>query len=356
MVIVSYSRAGAGQLAEQRIHFEAAIQGAEHVDIERLARQVFRRERQCEIAADRRQLARQFEHFKTLAQAFADLARDVLCVRYDAVDAAVFVQPFRGGLRAHLWHAGNVVRAVADERKVIDDLLGQHVELRLDAGAIELGVEHCVDAGDAVVDELRHVLVARRDHDLEPIGRRAFGERADDVVGFDALDSEQRQAESWNRLDQRRDLGAQVVRHRRPMRLVFLEELVTESPPRRVEHDRDELRVLVLEELVQHVEHAKHGSGRHARLGREWRQGVERAVEVGRAVYQPELAGLAHRYQPPGGWVSFFFSSSSAGVAGARISTGVSMAASGRYSDPVWPHPVAMNMSARTRAILIAEL
>ncbi len=240
-------------------------------------------------------------------------------------------EPFRGGLRAHLRYAGNVVRAVADEREVVDDLLGQHVELRLDAGAIELGVEHRVDAGDAVVDELRHVLVARRDHDLEPIGRRAFGERADDVVGFDALDPEQRQTESWNRFDQRLDLGAQIVRHRRPMRLVFLEEFVTESPPRRVEHDRDELRVLVLEELVQHVEHAKHGSGRHARLGREWRQGVKGAVEVGRAVYQPELAGLAHRVQPPGGWVSFFFSSSSAGT---RISTGVSTESSGQKQRP----------------------
>ncbi len=107
-------------------------------------------------------------------------------VRDDAVGAAVLVEPLRGGLRPDLRHARDVVRAVADQREVVDDLLGQHVELRLDARAVELRVEHRVDERDAVVHELRHVLVAGRDDDLEALARRALGERADHVVGLDA--------------------------------------------------------------------------------------------------------------------------------------------------------------------------
>ena len=145
---------------------------------------------------------------------------------------------------------------------------------------------------------------------------RPLGQRADHVVGLDALDAQQRQAERGNRLDQRRDLRAQVVRHRRPVRLVFLEEVVAESAARRVEHDGDQLRAFFLQQLVQHVEHAEQGAGRLAFRARERRQREERAVQVGRAVHQPELAGLGHGDQRPGGWVAFssFFSSSTAGT------------------------------------------
>jgi hypothetical protein len=93
-----------------------------------------------------------------------------------------------------------------------------------------LRVEHRIDAADAVADELRHVLVAGRDHDLEARRSRALGERADHVVRLDTLDAQHRQTERRDRLDERRDLRAQIVRHWGAVRLVFLEELVAESP------------------------------------------------------------------------------------------------------------------------------
>ncbi len=269
---------GAGELAQQRIHFQALVERRERFNVGRLAGELGGLERQLEIAADGRELARQFERLEILAQALADFALDVLGVLDDLVERAVLVQPLGRGLGAHFRNARDVVGAVADEREVVHDLRRQHVELGLDAGAVELRVEHRVDDRDVVVHELGHVLVAGRDHDLHAVLRRALGERADHVVGLDALDAQQRQAECRNRLDQRVDLRAQVVRHGRAVRLVLLEQVVAEGASRRVHDDRDQVRVLLLEELVHHVEDAEHGTGRDAGGGRERRQREERAV------------------------------------------------------------------------------
>ena len=54
-----------------------------------------------------------------------------------------------------------------------------------------------------------------------PAAAALLRQRADDVVGLDALDAQQRQPERLDRLDQRLDLRAQVVRHRRAVRLVL---------------------------------------------------------------------------------------------------------------------------------------
>ncbi len=129
------------------------------------------------------------------AQVLAHLARDLGRVRQDRVERAVLREPLGRGLRPHLVDAGDVVRAVTDQRQVVDDLLGLDVELRLDAVAVEQRVRHRVDERDALVDELRHVLVAGRDQHLLAGRGRARGQRADDVVGLDARDAQQRQAQ-----------------------------------------------------------------------------------------------------------------------------------------------------------------
>ena len=183
------------------------------------------------------------------------------------VGAAVFVQPFRGGLGPDLRHARDVVRGVADEREVIDDLLGHHVELRLDARAVELRVEHRVDERDAVVDELRHVLVAGRDDDLEALVR-----------------ARARRACRSRRRPRRRRCAAAAGRARGSPRAAVRSASAGRPAsaggapciPRTARRGtcgrarrarRDQFRVLVLQQLVQHVEHAEQGAGRH----RRWR-------------------------------------------------------------------------------------
>ncbi len=105
-----------------------------------------------------------------------------------------------------------------------------------------------------------------------------FGQRADDVVGFDTGYAQHRQAERGDGLDQRRNLGAQFIRHWRAMRLVLLEEVIAECTARRIEDDGDQLRVVFLEDPVQHVEDAEHGASRFTGRTGERRQRVERAV------------------------------------------------------------------------------
>ena len=80
-----------------------------------------------------------------------------------------------------------------------------------------------------LVDELREILVAGRNHDLDALRRRLPGERADDVVGLDARLHDQRPAERGNAFMQRRDLARQILRHRRPIGLVFRIPLVAEG-------------------------------------------------------------------------------------------------------------------------------
>jgi len=60
---------------------------------------------------------------------------------------------------AHFLDAWNVVGAVAHQREIVDDLLGETSELGLDTGAVQYRVGHGVDEGDLAVNELRHVLV-----------------------------------------------------------------------------------------------------------------------------------------------------------------------------------------------------
>jgi hypothetical protein len=53
------------------------------------------------------------------------------------VERVILVEPLGRGLGAHSLDAGDVVRRVADQRQIVDDLFGEDVELRLDADAVE---------------------------------------------------------------------------------------------------------------------------------------------------------------------------------------------------------------------------
>ena len=199
-------------------------------------------------------------------------------MRQDRFERAVGVEPLGRGLRAYLVDARDVVRAVADEGQVVDDLFRIHVKLGLHAVAIEERIVHRVDQRDALVDELCHVLVAGRDQHLLARRRGALRQRADDIVRFDANDAQQWQPNAGYGLQERFDLRAQVIRHRRPVRLVLREQVVAEGPAGCVEHHRERRARVVAQQLLQHVQHAVHRAGGLAARGGERRQRVERPV------------------------------------------------------------------------------
>ena len=145
-------------------------------------------------------MPRQGQCLKACAQVLADLAADVGRVGYDRIQRVVLRQPLGSGLGAHFVDAGNVVAAIADQRQIIDDLLGPDIKLGFDAFAVQARVAHGVDQRDMRIHQLRHVFVARGDeHLLTGIGC-APRQRADDIVCFYAADPQQRKAQRLHRL------------------------------------------------------------------------------------------------------------------------------------------------------------
>ena len=188
---------------QQAPELEPLEHAREPRNVGRAQMQIVERERQLDVATDRRELLRQIERVERGAQPIADLARHLRGVRLERRDVGVLLEPLRGRLRPDAVDARDVVDRVADQREVVRDLLRRHAELRDHARAIELRVVHRVDERHVLVDELREVLVAGRDHGVAARARRGARERADHVVGLDALDAEQRYAHRLDRLEQR---------------------------------------------------------------------------------------------------------------------------------------------------------
>ena len=103
-------------------------------------------------------------------------------------DRAELLDKFDGALVADAGRAGDVVDGVAAEGHDIDDALRWDAECLLDADWIEDEIVlRWVEDGDALVDELHHVLVGRDDEDMMAERGELTGERADDIVGLVAL-------------------------------------------------------------------------------------------------------------------------------------------------------------------------
>ena len=164
-----------------------------------------------------------------IAQVLADHAADFVGMRDDCIERAVLVQPFECRLRAALGDAGHAVDGVADQGQVIDDLARRHAELGFDAGFVEQFVAHRVVPAHQRIDQLGEVLVARGNQRFQAVYRSARGQRADYVVGLDAVDHQQRPAGGLDGGVQRFDLADHLGRHRRAVRLVLGEPVITEG-------------------------------------------------------------------------------------------------------------------------------
>ena len=261
---------------------------------------------EVDVPPDRRKVLRQFQLLDAVAKAFTDLALDLFAVLDDTVGTVVKVQPFCRGLGADPGHTRYVVGAVADERQVVDDLLREYVELRLDRITVHGCVVHRVDQGDSVADELRQVLVTGRDEHVEPLSRRFGAQRAYDVVCFDAGNLQQRQAHRRDGVEDRLHLRPEIIRHRRAIRLVLREQLVAEGLARCVEDHGNALRLVFAHQLEDHGQHAMHRTGGLTLGVTQRRQSVKSAIQVRRAVDQDEVRHRRRFRLAPAGLVFLF--------------------------------------------------
>ena len=181
------------------------------------------------VAEEGDELPAEGQEIQLLAQVLADLAADLAGAGDDFVERAVFLQPLRRRLRPDLVHARHVVHAVADQREVVDDPLRPDAELGPHAGLVEHLAAHGVHQPHLRVHQLSQILVAGGHHHLDALAAGFARQRADDVVGLDALDGEQRPAQRADARVQRLDLADEVVGHRRAVRLVVGVPLVAEG-------------------------------------------------------------------------------------------------------------------------------
>ena len=227
---------------------------------------------ELEVAAHRRELLRHARLLGVLLDVPATRRRQLVGVRDHLLERAVLRDQLSGGLVADARDAGDVVARVALEADEVGDLIRPDPVPRLDSlGRVHV---HVRDAArrhhqrDVVGDELERVAVGRDDRRLDARFVRAGRERRDHVVGLPALELEVAVAE---RLDDRaevRELLAQEVGRRLPLRLVRLERL--EALDRAgVPGHRDALRPVVLEQLEEHVREAEQRVRREALRRRE---------------------------------------------------------------------------------------
>ena len=248
---------------------------------------------QFEVIDDGDQPTRQRNLFEGAAQIRADRAGHRVGLAQDFIQAAVFREPFHGRFRPDFRHAGHIVHAVADERQVVDDPVRRDAELGLDAFDVEHRIVHRVDQRNRRLHELCEILVAGGDHDVPAVAGRPARQRADDIVGLGAILHQARHAEGVDDVEQRRDLRGQVVGHRRPVGLVVRKPRVAMRLAARIEHHRERLRRILALQFFQHRDHTVDRTRRLPfRVGKP-RQGVECAVQVGRAVDQHE-SGFVH--------------------------------------------------------------
>ena len=152
--------------------------------------------------------------------------------------------------------------------------------------------------------ELHQVLVGGHDGG----GRAALAGQPhigrDQIVGLEADLFQAGQVERAHRLADQRELRDQIVRRRRPVRLVIGIELVAERDLGFVEDDRQMRRPVILghvaQQLPQHVAEAEHGIDlQPVGFAVQGRQRVIGAENVGGTVDQEHMVALAYSWRAP---------------------------------------------------------
>ena len=210
---------------------------------------------ELDVGPDRGKRFRQVHRVHVIAETLTTLALDLFAMRDDACRAVVLIEPLGGCLGSYLGYAGYVIRAVPNQRKVVDDLFRPDVKLGLDRIAIHARVVHRVYERYLIRNQLREILIASRNEHPQTLLFRLGAECAYHVVGFDALNAQQGQAHCLDGVEDWLHLGPQFVGHRRSRRLVFGIDIVAKRLAGRVENDGYTFRLLFAYELADHRQH-----------------------------------------------------------------------------------------------------
>ena len=254
---------------------------------------------QVAVGLDGQQRAPGGQPVQRAAQVLADHALDGAGLRHHRFQRAVFAQPLHRRLGADLVNAGHVVYGIAHQCLVVQHQVRGHAEFSLHAGEVAALVVHGVQDQDALVDQLRQVLVAAADDHVQPLRGSGPGQRTDHVIGLHAGHVEHFPAEQTHDFVDRLDLAAQVVGHGGALGLVLRIQGIAEGRALGVKDARHVGRRHILAQALQHVDHAANGaSGRTggvARHGAQVGHGVEGTVQIAGAIHQQQgIVRFAH--------------------------------------------------------------
>ena len=171
----------------------------------------------------------------------------------DSVEAPVFRDPLRSGLRTAFIDPGNVIDLIPHQSEVVNDPGGRNAELRGDTLFIQHLVTHRVDRHDfAILNQLIEILVASRDKALDAAGLRPGRKRPDHIVRLNPLLNNELPAHRHDKLLNRADLAREIIRHRRTVRFVFRIDIGSEGLPLRVKNTDAEIRFYDCPHGTQH--------------------------------------------------------------------------------------------------------
>ena len=272
---------------------------------DRIQLEIVERDRQRAIFLQLHQHPAEPRHIRLLDQRIAQLAR--LHLRrggQNAFKRAVLLDQLGRGLGPDAANAGNIVRRIAHQRQHIADQIGHDPELLGDFGQVDPHILHRVEHVDmaaarrVAADQLHQILVRGNNRHIPAARRRLAGIGGDHVVGLDVLFLDHRQREGAGGIANQRELGDQIFRRGRAIRLVLVINLVAKRGSGLVEHHRKVGRTVRLVEIVgkfpQHcriaVDRANRGS---LRVGKR-RQTVIGAEDIGRSVDQIEVIFWLH--------------------------------------------------------------
>ena len=159
---------------------------------------------------------------------------------------------------------------------------GRHAHVLLGFfGVVPQVVFHGIHHAHVVVHQLQHVFVAGNDGHVNSLLRGAAGQRADHVVGFEAVVLEHRNAHGFERLADPGNLLQQIRRRLGAVRFVRRERLVAEGGAEAFENRHQVIGFVHRLQALHHVVEDVDGLGLNTRRGPHGRHAGARARMVG---------------------------------------------------------------------------
>ena len=226
--------------------------------------------RQVTVAAHRHQFASSRQPIKGQAEVFPNDPRYSISGCHHPVERSVFSDPFDRGLRPDFIDPRYVINGIAHQSQPIDDAIGRDPKALQDTRGIHrlrrAAISgHGVDQHAVVAHELGQILIPSRNHGAhsERLGLRRKG--PDHIVGFHPTHHQDGPTEGRHEFLEGINLPSKVFRHRSPIGLVLVIQIIPESGSRCVKDHGAEtgtaMQPMVGPEATQHGRHAVQRAG-----------------------------------------------------------------------------------------------